>query len=371
MILTTRYSRDSFVTGESNTGFVVFTPQLRSQPAHSKMREIHMYRRSFLAAAVTALAVALTGCAGSNGNTTNGAADYPVDEIRFIVPYGAGSGPDASARIIATELEKELGASVVVENIEGGRALTGLFDLSRAEPDGSTIGWGAAGAIAINSHLVEGTPFKGIDSVTPIAQAKLVPNVLFASPNRGWNSIEDFIAEAKANPGKLTIGLPEPGSSQAIQFSLMAESAGIDVKTVNYGAGEMILPAANGTVDASVAQIGPVVQYVKAGQLKFIGTLGGKAPAGLEDVKSFDDAGYSTAEYQGWEGLFGPVGMEDSIVTTLSEAMEKAVESSAYQEFSKTTYGLAEFAGHDEFAKKARESYEKGPEIIERLGLKG
>lgn len=330
-----------------------------------------MFTRKVLTA-ITALvsAAALAACSGNTPGSGSG-DEYPVKEIRFIVPYGAGSGPDATARVVATELEETLGASVVVENIDGGRALTGLYELSRAKPDGATIGWGAAGAVAINSHLVKGTPFKGIDSVTPIAQTKLVPNVLFASPNKGWNGVEDFIKAAKENPGGLTIGLPEPGSSQAIQFSRLVEEADIDVKTINYGAGEMILPAVNGTVDASVAQIGPVVQYVKAGDLKFVGTLGGKAPEGLEDVASFDDAGYNTSDYQGWEGIFGPAKMDDDLVQKLDSAIKTAVESQAYQEFMKTTYGLPAYVGHDEFEKAARDAYNNGPAIIEKMGLKG
>lgn len=318
-----------------------------------------------VAAAFLAAALTLSACSGT---PAAGGGDYPADDITFIVPYPAGSAPDSSARAVAKEMEGDLGVSVIVENVEGGASTVGLYQLAGADPDGYTIGWGTSSGIAVQSRLVD-NPFEGIDSLTPISRVNLVPNVLFASPDKGWKSIDDFIAAAKAKPGKLTVGLGNRGSTQDIAVALLERSAGIDLKPVYFDAGEMVLPAANGTIDSAVAQFGPVTQYVQKGDLAYIGAIGGQAPEGV-DVPSFDDAGYDTSYFPGWEGLFGPADLPEEVVKRLDESVRKAVGSSSYQQFITKVYGLPGYLGHAEFAKLAADDYrERGPKIINDMGL--
>lgn len=323
-------------------------------------------RRRNLAVAATALAaVVLAGC--STGGGTAEEIDYPEDDIRFIVPFPAGSGPDAAARVITTGLEDELGVSVIVENIEGGSSTLGLYEMSRAEPDGYTIGWGTGSGISIQSRLVD-NPFEGVDSITPIAQVNLVANVLFTSPNRGWDTVDDMIEEALERPGELTVGLGNPGSIQDIQVRLLEEAAGIDLKPVYFDAGQMILPAVNGTVDMSVAQVTPTVQYVDSGDLIYLGALGTNVPEGV-DAPLISDAGFDTSEADGWEGVFGPAGMDEAVVKVISDAIGRVMESDEYLDYIAKVYAVAGYLPYDEFAPVVEEGYANGESIIERFGL--
>ena len=325
-----------------------------------------MLRKLAVAGVFAAVVIALPGCSALRGGA--GAADFPADDITFIVPYPAGSAPDSSARAVATQMESDLGVKVIIDNAEGGASTVGLYKLAGAEPDGYTIGWGTSSGIAVQSRLVD-NPFEGIDSLTPISRANLVPNVLFASPDKGWRSIEDFIAAAKARPGQLTVGLGNKGSTQDIAVGLLERAAGIDLKPVYFDAGQMVLPTVNGTIDAGVAQFGPVAQYEQKGDLAYIGVLGGQTPAGV-DVPSFDDAGYDTSYFQGWEGVFGPKGLPDEIVARLDQSVRKAVSSDAYEQFTKKVFGIPGYLGHAEFVKLAEEDYRvRGPKIIDEMGL--
>lgn len=339
-----------------------------------------MHGRFMRAAVASTVIAALSGCTGTESSPTSapaspddtasatqpgGGTSYPESDITFIVPFAAGSGPDANARVIVAEMERDLGVSIIVENVEGAAGTVGYTELANSEPDGYTIGWATAGGIVIQSRIID-NPFEGLESLTPIARVNLVPNVMFASPDRGWDSIDAFLEAAGSET--LTVGLPPRGSSQDIQTFLLEQAADIDLERVYYEAGQMITPAINGTVDVAVTQFAEVVQFVEAGDLHYVGSLGGQAPEGVE-ADSFDDAGYDTSAYQGWEGVFAPAGLPDEIATRLAASVEQAMASERYQEYVASVYGLPAFMDQAEFADFARETYDRGPEIIEQMGL--
>lgn len=315
--------------------------------------------------AVGVLAVAalvLAGC--SNGGAAE--ADYPDGSITFIVPFPAGSAPDASSRVIAQELENDLGVSVVVENIEGGGSTIGTFELSQADPDGYTIGLGTTSGISITPRRID-TAFTGLEALTPVGRLTLPANGLFAAPDR-WSSTEEFIAEAKANPGQLKVGLPNPGSIQDIQVALLEEAAGIDIEPVYFDAGQQVLPVVNGTIDAAVAQAGPVVQYVDTDKLDWVGFFGDSLPGGI-DAPLFLDDGYDTTSFASSEGVFGPAGLPAAITERLSAAVETAAASEAYTAYAAKTYSVVAFLPAAEFAEEAKRLDEAAPGIIDDLGL--
>ncbi len=321
-----------------------------------------------IGAAALAATVTITGCSQGGGGDGGGAdaADFPEEDITYLIPYPAGSAPDAQGRIVAQQLEDDLGVSVVVQNVEGGAGTIGLYELSQADPDGYTIGIGTASA-AIQSRAVD-TPFEGFESLTPVAQTSQTVNVLYATPDKGWDNLEDFITEAKDNPGELQVGLPPAGSGQHIGWLALEEAAGIDVREVHFDAGQMVLPAVNGTVDASISQPGTVTQYVETEALMILGAFGEALPEGLNTTLIVDE-GYDVNRFIGWEGVFGPADMPEDVRQVLADAMERAVASDAYQEFMATTSGVAAFVGGEEFEQVVADTDQVGAEIVEELGL--
>ena len=311
-----------------------------------------------LAGATTlAFSAALSGCAGGDG-------PFPDDTITLVVPYPAGAAPDAGARIIAKQLESDLDVSVVVENNEAGASTVGMNEVARSEPDGYTLGWGAATGVTVQPRIID-TPFEGVEALTPIAQVNAVPNILYSNSDKDWETVDEFVAAAKKD--ELTVGLPQPGSAQHLQVAMLEQEADIDLEEVHFDAGEMVLPAVNGTTDSSVSQPGPAVQYVEKGDLNFIGAFG-EVPNDLK-VDSFDDAGFDTSALASWEGVFGPKDIPDDVVTTLSDAIGRAVESDEYQKFIAEAYGIPAYLAADRFADVVKKTDKAGATMVEDLDL--
>ncbi len=331
-------------------------------------KHTHTKRNLSALGAILAGALALVGCSGGPGEESAGdtEVDFSQDDITFIVPYPAGSGPDAWARVVAGEMESELSTNIIVENKEGGASTIGLFDLANADPDGFTIGLGSFSGISLQSRLID-NPFGGLETLTPIAQAKAPAFLLFGGAG-DYDSIEAFIDDAKSRPGEITVGVPNPNSVPDVLVRLLEESADIDLSPVYFDAGQQVLPVTNGTVDVGIAQAGPVVQFVDDGQLDYIGVLGSEPAPGL-DVPLFDDAGADTSTIADVEGVFGPAGMPDEVVDALSDAVGTGVESDEFIELMDATYSSAVYLDGTEFAARMTELDEAAERLIDELEL--
>ena len=296
------------------------------------------------------------------------AAWSPDHAITFLVGYTAGSAPDANARVIAQEMEKDLGVSIVIQNVEGAASTIALRQLADATADGYTIGYGTAGGMSLQRRLID-SPFSGLSEVTPISRTNLVSNVMYASAKRGWDTVDKFVAAAKAASQPITVGLGAAGSIQHIQSTLFAQAAGFEIRPVYFGAGQMVLPAVNGTVDVSTSQFGPTVQYVQTGDLAYICTFVPKAPAGV-DVTTCADAGYDTSSsYNDYEGIFGPAGLPDEVVSRLEQSIKTAIDSDAYAQYAQKTFTIPAYLDHTEFAQLAQTTDQQAVNIIQQLGL--
>lgn len=327
-----------------------------------------MFRKALAASTIAVAALAFSGCAAQGGPAEAPEEDsYPTDDITFIVPYPAGSAPDAGARLIGAQLEDELGVSVVIENREGGASTIGLFELASHEADGYTIGLASFSGLSLQSRLID-NPFEGIETLTPIAQTKLPAFLLFTSPEQGWDSIDDFIEDAKSRPGEITVGVPNQNSVPDVLVKLLEKSADIDLTPVYFDAGQQVLPVVNGTADVGIAQAGPVSQFVTAGDLEWIGAFGSNVPEGL-DVPLFEDGGYDTSTISDYEGVFGPAGLPENVIEKLAAAIEKAVASDEFQEFMSTTYSTGSFLGGAVFDERAHELDAAAEDLIKRLKL--
>lgn len=321
-------------------------------------------------ASVAPSAVPSTAATSPSDPTASPGVDswVPEEDITFIVPFPAGSAPDAQARVVALEMEKDLGVPVVVQNVEGGASTIGLLELATSDPDGTTIGLGTAGGNSVQRRLID-NPFEGPGTLTAVARISQVANVMYASPSRGWDSIETFVDAAKASEAPFTVGLGNKGSSQHIQTELFARAAGIELEPVYFDAGQMVLPAVNGTVHVSVSQFGPVVQYIEAGDLAYIGTFLPEPPDGVE-VTSFVGAGYDVStDYADYEGVFGPAGLPEAITARLSVSVERAIASDAYQEYAAGVFAVPAFLGYEDFAAQVLLTDEQAVQVIEELGL--
>lgn len=290
----------------------------------------------------------------------------PEQEVSVIVGYPAGSAPDNTVRTLAPLVEAEIGQGIVILNQEGGNGAVGLTQLTSAQPDGATIGFTASPPLVTSWQITE-TGFAGPEAIAPVAITNEVPSVLFVNADSGIETIEDFVAAAQEASGGLTVGVPGAASIQRFQLEQFLEAASIQVEQVVTDAGQQILPVVNGTFQAGIAQPSPLLQYVETGDIRIIGYFGEQVPAGL-DVPPFSEAGYDVT-YTGFEGFVAPQGTPAELVECFAGAIETAVDSQEFQDFTAQTFGVPAFAGPEEMAERLQADVELNRELIERLGL--
>jgi tripartite-type tricarboxylate transporter receptor subunit TctC len=172
---------------------------------------------------------------------------YPSKAIKLIVPLGAGGATDVVARVVAAKLSQRLGQQVIVENRPGAEGVIGVNAGAKADPDGYTLVLGSSTTLAANFHLRKSLPFHPINDLAPVSMAlKDFYNVLVINPNVPAKNLKEFIAYAKANPGKLNYGTATVGSK--ICMEMFRTMAGIDLKMINYKSSPQALNAASDRV---------------------------------------------------------------------------------------------------------------------------
>jgi len=316
-------------------------------------------RLALIAALLAALFV--VGC-GPVEVASEEQEEFPDREITFVVPYPAGSGPDSTARALAEAAEGELGVPIVIQNREGGSGTIGLTEVANAEPNGYTLGMAPSPALTIQWQRLD-TAFKGPEQLQPILQTNIVPNVLIVPADSDIKSLEDFVKQAKENPGRLKVGVPGEFSVQDQQMREFRREAGIEHEQVRFDGGEQVLPVVNGTIDAAVGQPVEVSQYIENGDVRAIALFSDTPIEGI-DAPLVSEAGYDV-EASGYEGVVTTAGVPEGRVRILHDALKAAMESDRFQGYLETNKMLGEYVGTEEFEQKIKEDVEKGRELLE------
>jgi tripartite-type tricarboxylate transporter receptor subunit TctC len=256
---------------------------------------------------------------------TAAAAAYPDKPITLIVPWAPGGSTDILARAIGEQLAKSMGQPVLVENRAGASGNIGSNIVAKAKPDGYTILIGSMSTHAMNPALIPNMPFKGADDFTPIALVANVINTMVINPSVPAKNLQEFIAYAKANPGKLAYASAGGGSTNHLSAEMFNKAAGIQMLHVPYKGGA---PAVLDTV-ANQTQVlfsagTQTLPHVKAGKLKLLAVTEAKRSALLPDVPTVGEVlpGY---EMSVWYAAFGPAGMPRELVTRLNAEINKAL----------------------------------------------
>jgi tripartite-type tricarboxylate transporter receptor subunit TctC len=253
---------------------------------------------------------------------------WPNRSIRLIVPVAAGGGVDTMARIMAEPLSRELGQSVVVEDIGGAGGAIGAGTVAKAEPDGYTFLFAGPGQAALpfmHKHLV-------YDTMTDFAGVSLVaqfPLVIVINPKVPAKDLAEFIALLKANPGKYTFGSSGVGGSSHIPAELFKHLAGVDMMHVPYrGNSESSAALVGGQIDMIIDGIAPQLGNIKAGQVRPLGVTTLERSPFLPGIPAVSEAlpGY---EYPMWVAVFAPAKTPSAIVEKLSQKIAAAVQMPA------------------------------------------
>jgi tripartite-type tricarboxylate transporter receptor subunit TctC len=274
-------------------------------------------------------------CLGfSSLRVVQAAEKYPVKPIVAIVPVEAGGDGDVLFRPIMERVSKMLGQPIMIVNKPGGGSSIGNREIHGAKPDGYTIGWGSA--TIITNKLQGVSPLDYHDFTQLGAYATFFPIVIAAtkSPVK-FNTIQEAIAYAKANPGKLNMSTAGVGQSWWVAAMAFLGGTGLNVNSIPQpGAGALVVAqVAGGHAELGVAAMGSAKSMVESGQIKFLATLGdARAPTPYDKLPTVRELGYDVS----WESsnfVMGPPKLPQEIVTILVNAIEKAVKEPEYIKF--------------------------------------
>jgi tripartite-type tricarboxylate transporter receptor subunit TctC len=309
-------------------------------------------------------------CAASWPLATATAA-YPERPIRLIVPQAPGSSSDTLARIVASELGRELNQQIVVDNRPGGALVIGMDLVARAAPDGYTIGYGPIGALAISPNLLPKVPFDVTRDFQPIAQTANGYMLLAASPASPLHSVREVIEYARKNPGKLSNASSGNGTPGHVGFELFKAMTGTQIVHVPYKGGAAgIADLIAGQVQLRLEGLNTMTPHAKAGRVRALGVSGSRRSEALPDVPTIAEAGVPGYEASTWNGIVGPAGLPRPIVARLNAGINKALASATLRERFAAIGAEPAPGTPEQFQQLIRREYVKWRDVIKRSGAK-
>jgi len=310
-------------------------------------------------------AFALAGLAGAAS-----AADYPDHPIRLIVPQAAGSATDTAARILAAELGRELGQTIVVDDRPGGALTLGLDLVAKSPPDGYTIGMGPIGALAITRHLVAKMPYDIEHDLQPICLVTRGHLLLAVSPKLQVNSVQELIDYAKKNPGKLTNASSSNGSPGHLGGELFKYMTGTEIVHVPYrGGASAINDLIAGHVDIMFESLQSIASVAHAGTVHALGVSGAARSPAFPDLPTIGETvpGYLAPT---WTGVVAPAGVPRPIIDRLNAAINKAIQSDSFKEKFAKIGDEPGGGSPEDFANIIKVDSAKWGDVIKRSGVK-
>jgi len=262
-----------------------------------------------------------------------GAQTYPAKPIRLVVPFAPGGSSSIVARAFAAEMEKGLGQSIIVDNKGGGGGNVAMVEVAKADPDGYTLIIGHVGSLAMNPFLYDKLPYDVDKDFAAISLLAIVPAIFVVHESVPAKNLKEFVALAKAQPGKLYYGSAGNGSAGHLAMEYLKQVTGIEIQHVPYkGTGPNVIDLVAGRTQAASAGTPPLMPHVKSGKLRVIAVGTSKRLHSLPDVGTVAEQGYPGFETSQWYGLNAPAKTPKAIIDRLAAEAAKAAKSPALDE---------------------------------------
>ncbi|MBR1281146.1 tripartite tricarboxylate transporter substrate binding protein [Bradyrhizobium sp. AUGA SZCCT0177] len=328
------------------------------------------HRRNVMNAVITfASAVAFAGPLVASAVVH--AAEFPARSITLIVPYPAGGGVDAMARVVAQKLSDAFRQTVTVDNRGGGGGTIGTRAVARAAPDGYTLLLGHTGTLSINPSLYTKLGMDPRKDFAPIGLVASMPVALLAHPSFSAKTVADVIALAKKEPGKLNIGTSPVGTGGYMCAELFKAEAGIDAAIIPYkGTAPVMNDLLGGHVPVAFGVLPPALGNIAAGQLRAIAVTSKQRFSLLPDVPTFDESGMPGFEAVLHYGLLAPSGTPPEIVEILSAELRKLGSDPEVQKRIRIEGGDPLASTPAEYADDIDKEEKKWSKLVHQLGLK-
>ena len=255
------------------------------------------------------------------------AQGYPSKLITIVVPFGPGGVADLTVRMVAQKMSTSMKQSIIVENRPGAGGIVAASTVAKAAPDGYTLLLISNGT-AVSANLFKKLPYDTLNDFAPISTLGYFDLALLVNNKLPVKSVSEFIAYGKANPGKLSIGTINRGSTQNLAAELFTSMAGIDALIVPYkGSPEVLTATMTGELHAAVEILSPALPQIKAGNFRAIGVTSTKRFPGLPNVPTIAESGLPNYQATSWNALAAPAKTPRPIIDRLNKEINAAVNS--------------------------------------------
>jgi len=272
-------------------------------------------RRAVLAGGAAALSLPFVGRASAQ-------AQWPTKVVRVVVPFAPGGTTDILGRLMAQKLSEEYGQQFIVENKAGAGGNIGADAVAKSDPDGYTFVIGTPGPHVINQYIYKNQPFDGAKDIVPVIVIARVPNLISVNPDVKAKTLQEFIALAKANPGKLSYASPGNGSTGHVATELLKSMAGIDLVHVPYrGSAPALTDVMGGRVEMSLDNLPAVQPFVEGGKLRALAVTTAKRWPELPDVPTVAEAGVPGYEASSWFTIAAPAKTPADIIARVNKSV--------------------------------------------------
>ena len=294
---------------------------------------------------------------------------YPSRLVRMVVAYPAGGSIDVVSRLVNQRLTSALGQQFIVENRAGAAGNIGTDYVAKAAPDGYVLLMGSAASISSAPAVYAKLPYDPVRDLAPIMQVANQPNVLTAHPSVPAKTLKEFIALAKANPGKFNYGSSGIGASQHMTAELFAMLTGVKIEHIPYKGGTPAMTdLISGQIDFMFTPAPNAIAFVQSGKIRGIAVTSLKRSSALPELPTMNESGLQGFELLGWIGLLGPAGTPREIVDRLNGEVNKMLAGDIRQRL--TELGLDAVGGTPEqFAAFIRQDIAKYAKIVKVAGI--
>lgn len=284
------------------------------------------------------------------GLTSAHAQDYPNGPVTVVVGYAAGGAADSAARFFSQKLEERLGVPFVVENTTGAGGLVGAARVAQSAPDGQTLMYTAQSVMAVGPIYNPDAPVIPHEELIGVASTTSKPGYLVVHPDAPFSSVEELVAYAKENPGRLTYGSGGLGTSPHLSGTAFADATGIEIRHITYG-GEnpAVLDVMGARLDLVFASAGAVMPNVADGKLKVLAVTSPERMADYPEVPTVAESGYEGFSTASWAGYVAPNGTPIEFRTVIADAVREILELPETKAFLTADGSVALVNTPDEF----------------------
>lgn len=261
------------------------------------------------------------------------AQNFPARPIKLILPYAAGGGTDAIARVVAQAMSEKLGQAVVIENVATGAGNVATATAAAAAPDGYTMLMANQGPIAVNPHIMKTVSVDTLTAFDAVTQVAETPLVVIVTERSRYKTFADLVGAMKQNPGKLTYGSAGNGSASHLATLLLAHVAKVEAVHVPYrGAAPAISDVLGGQTDFMITTVPSVIGLIESGKMRALAVTTKGRAANLKDVPTVAESGFPDYEINAWYGFIVPTGTPRPIIDLLRNAVVDALGTQAVRE---------------------------------------